>query len=202
MGSCIRQHDDYKDPPHAPLPDVDDKDNWPKSTHTLDRPPDNATAPYSPRGIPAAMVAASVSIVIVVPAMMSPPSSGMTVHVEHPPIIVVAHGGALSIVVAPPTPPPPQKEQDTVFLFPLRRIEQGLKPTPTVRGGTCCLRPSSSSGCDPTMEEARIYPTHRKTRAVTRRLFGIGTWRCPRNRRGGAARLAPPSTSTSPERGI
>ena len=128
--------------------------------------------------------------------------SAMTVHVKHPPIVAVARGGALSVVVASPTPPPPQKERDPIVLFPLRRIKRGTKPTPTVRGGTCCLRPSSSSGCDPTTEAARIHPTRRKTRIATRRLFGIGTWRHPRNRQGGAAQHAPPPTSRSPERGI
>jgi hypothetical protein len=60
----------------ATMADVDNGDGWPKSTHTLDRPPDDATAPFSPRGVvPTAMVAASVSIVVVVPAMMCPPSS-------------------------------------------------------------------------------------------------------------------------------
>ncbi len=58
------------------MADVDDGDGWPKSTHILNRPPDDATAPSSPRGVvPAAIVAASVSIVVVVvvPAMMTPP---------------------------------------------------------------------------------------------------------------------------------
>ena len=80
-----------------------------------------------------------------------------------------------SVVVAPPTPPPPQKKWVAVVLFPLRQIEQGMKPPPTGRGGTCCLLPSPPSGCDPTTEVAWIRLPRRRTRAEMRRLFGIGT---------------------------
>ncbi len=48
----------------ATMADVNDGDGWPKSTHTLDCPPDDATAPFFPRGVVSTgMVAASVSIV-------------------------------------------------------------------------------------------------------------------------------------------
>ena len=41
----------------ATMADINNGDGWPKLTHTLDRPPEDATAPFSPRGVvPTALV--------------------------------------------------------------------------------------------------------------------------------------------------
>ncbi len=46
------------------MADVDNGNGWPKSTHTLDRPSDDATAPLSPPGVvPAAMIVVAAIVI-------------------------------------------------------------------------------------------------------------------------------------------
>ena len=96
----------------ATMADVDDGDGWPKSTHTLDRPPDDATAPFPPRGVvPTAMVAASVSIIrphhrlVIAPASKGLPP--MPRH-RHPPC---PRRHCRARVQAPSSAPPPTRHR-------------------------------------------------------------------------------------------
>ena len=140
------------------------------------------------------VVIPAVSIVRAVPVM--PPPSLVRADPSHsaslPPLSAVVHHSC-----TPDAASSAKKKRDAIILFPPRRIERGMKPPPTGCGGTCCLRPLPSSRCNPTTKAAQIW-----TRTATQRIFGIGTWRRPRNGRGGAAGRAPPPMSMSSERGI